>query len=214
MADEHAEHLAYAGSGGEQWAFKVSCSSACITGWKLTIADPQQLLLPADANSDPYPKTRNTVVPDGQEAPGASRYLPRQHTRLPDEEDAPLVHHEAAGEAAVQRAVGWTPLSRGTPYRPREEIPSVDNYPLVPNDRLLASGSTFSPHLGHASRHSESLGRLDDPLDARPSFKLPEPKRRERAWRKLGDRASRSLNRYGTKLHNKQEPIRQVAHGR
>lgn len=159
-----------------------------------TVQTRNNFYFPADANSDPYPKTRNTVVPDEKkrQAPAA---ISHANTRLPDDEDvAPGPSRSSRRGSSPARS--WVDAAvKGTPYRPRDEMPSVDNYPLLPSDpspspQDLPSLLTWGTLLATP----KALDGSDDPLDARPSFKLPEPKRRDELGRKLGDRASRSLN--------------------
>jgi protein DGCR14 len=75
-------------------------------------------------------------------------------------------------------------------------MPVVDNYSLLPKDpspspQDLPSLLTWGTLLATP----KALDGSDDPLDtSRPSFKLPETKRRDEIGRKLGDKASRSMN--------------------
>ncbi len=93
---------------------------------------------------------------------------------------------------------GWTPLSREPPYRPREEMPSIDStlccrmiLPLPHRIYLLCSlGARFSPLPKHW---------MDRTIPLMPvHLQVAEPKRRDELGRKLGDRRlGRSMIRRG-----------------
>lgn len=114
---------------------------------------------------------------------------------MPDDDDVgPAPARSSRRGSSPARS--WVDAAvKGTPYHPREEMPSVDNYPLLPSDpspspQDLPSLLTWGTLLATP----KALDGSDDPLDNRPSFKLPETKRRDELGRKLGDKASRSMN--------------------
>ena len=75
-------------------------------------------------------------------------------------------------------------------------MPTVNNYPLLPNDpspspQELPSLLTWGTLLATP----RALDASGDPLDlSHPSFRMPETKRRDEIGRKLADKASRSMN--------------------
>jgi len=74
-------------------------------------------------------------------------------------------------------------------------MPSVNNYPLLPNDP--SPSPTDLPSVltwGTLLSTPRALDSNDDPLDlSRPSFRMPVNKRRDELGRKLADKASRSM---------------------
>jgi protein DGCR14 len=102
---------------------------------------------------------------------------------------------------------------KGTPYVPRDQrgpgintatstgpdgMPVIGNYSLLPEDpspepeglpSLLTWGTLMS-----TPRALEGNADSGDPLDATPSFRLPNTKRRDEIARKLGDKASRAMH--------------------
>ncbi|WVQ86129.1 hypothetical protein IAT38_008297 [Cryptococcus sp. DSM 104549] len=133
------------------------------------------LLYPPDADSNPFAQARRPVMPVA-EAPSISH----ANTRLPEEE----------AEPGLRGRIGST---RGSNHQ-EPEMPTINNYPLLPNDpspspqdlpSILTWGSLLS-----TPRALDSGG---DPLDSTPSYRLPEASRRDEIGRKLGDKASRSM---------------------
>jgi protein DGCR14 len=158
------------------------------------------LYFSADADTSPYPSLNAAPKPIGRSAPPT---ISHAATRLPDEDE---VRPARAGTASSRR--GSSPARsmvdaaiKGTPYHPRgrdeDQGPSIGNYSLVPNDpspspQELPSLLTWGTL---ASTPRALDGNSDDPLDlSRPSFKLPENKRRDELGRKLGNKASKAIN--------------------
>lgn len=159
-------------------------------------------MFPADANEDPYPKPRQAPKDIGRSAPPT---ISHAATRLADEEEVRPARTAASSSSrrGSSPARSWVDAAvKGTPYRPggaaEDAGPSIGNYPLVPNDpspspqdmpSLLTWGTLASTPRALDSSAS------DDPLDtSRPSFKLPETKRRDELGRKLGNKASRAIH--------------------
>lgn len=77
--------------------------------------------------------------------------------------------------------------------RPNDGI-TVNNYPLLPQD--ASPSPSDMPSLltwGTLLATPRALDGGDDPLDG-PSFRMPASNRRDEIGRKLGDKASRSMN--------------------
>ncbi|RSH87023.1 hypothetical protein EHS25_003511 [Saitozyma podzolica] len=177
MGEEREEHLGLAESGADHWGFKTR----------------NNFYFSADANTNPYP-TRNTTLPSvSRQAPPA---ISHANTRLPEEEEpAPSSRSSRRGSSPSRSLVDAA--VKGTPYhRSEPSLPSINNYPLLPNDpspspQDLPSLLTWGTLLATP----KALDGSDDPLDtSRPTFKMPESKRRDEIGRKLADKASRAMN--------------------
>lgn len=167
-------------------------------------------MFPADANEDPYPKLIRPPKDVGRSAPPA---ISHAATRLPDEDEVRPAHIRTGTRTTASSsrrgsspARSWIDAAvKGTPYRPGgagqeddDTGPSIGNYSLVPNDpspspqdmpSLLTWGTLAStPRALDGSASSDSLDL------SRPSFKLPDNKRRDEIGRKLGNKASRAIN--------------------
>jgi len=193
LGNEREEYLPLSGSGGDQWGYKV----CLLLNENADEQTRNNFFFPADANTAPYP-TGAAPKPIGRSAPPT---ISHAATRLPDEDEVrPLGLR--AGTTSSRR--GSSPARslidaavKGTPYRPNtDEGPSIGNYSLVPNDpspspQELPSLLTW----GALASTPRALDGGDDPLDtSRPSFKLPENKRRDELGRKLGNKASKAIN--------------------
>ncbi|WWD20824.1 hypothetical protein CI109_105301 [Kwoniella shandongensis] len=149
MGDQEAETVSLGGSGADLWGYKAR----------------NNLMFPADSNTDPYPKPRETmntaVMPPT---------INHSNTRLPEEEPEPTGSRQGSRRGSSP-ARSWVDAAvRGTPYLPS----------------LLTWGTLLAT--------PRALDGNDDPLDSTRSFKMPENKRRDEIGRKLADKASRSMN--------------------
>ncbi|WVW80562.1 hypothetical protein I302_102548 [Kwoniella bestiolae CBS 10118] len=173
---EEDNTISLAGSGADQWGYKTR----------------NNLMFPADSNSNPYPKPRPTNAQTIANPPTISH----ANTRLPDEEEVRPNRGEGSSRRGSSPARSWVDAAvKGTPYHREPSMPIINNYPLLPNDpspspqdlpSLLTWGTLLST--------PRALDGNDDPLDSSRSFKLPETKRRDEIGRKLADKASRSIS--------------------
>ncbi|OCF78947.1 hypothetical protein I204_00891 [Kwoniella mangroviensis CBS 8886] len=173
---EEDNSISLAGSGADQWGYKTR----------------NNLMFPADSNSDPYPKPRPTNAQPIANPPT----ITHANTRLPDEEEARPSRGEGSSRRGSSPARSWVDAAvKGTPYHREPSMPIINNYPLLPNDpspspqdlpSLLTWGTLLST--------PRALDGTDDPLESTRSFKLPETKRRDEIGRKLADKASRSIS--------------------
>ncbi|KAK8850649.1 hypothetical protein IAR55_004568 [Kwoniella newhampshirensis] len=171
MGDQERGSLSLGGSGADMWGYTTR----------------NNLMFPADSNTNPYPKPReaaNTAV--------MPPIINHSNTRLPEEEHEPSGSRQGSRRGSSP-ARSWVDAAvRGTPY---PQMPTINNYPLLANDpspspqdlpSLLTWGTLLST--------PRALDGNDDPLDSTPSFKMPETKRRDEIGRKLADKASRAMN--------------------
>lgn len=159
-------------------------------------------MFPADANEDPYPKPRQAPKDIGRSAPPT---ISHAATRLMDEDEVrPARTSASSSRRGSSPARSWVDAAvKGTPYRPggaaaEDSAPSIGNYPLVATDpspspadmpSLLTWGTLAS------TPRALDGSTSNDPLDlSRPSFKLPETKRRDEIGRKLGNKASKAIH--------------------
>ncbi|WWC72685.1 uncharacterized protein I206_106649 [Kwoniella pini CBS 10737] len=173
---EENNSISLAGSGADQWGYKAR----------------NNLMFPADSNSDPYPKPRPADTQVVINPPSISH----SNTRLPDEEDIRPNRGEGSSRRGSSPARSWVDAAvKGTPYHREPSLPVINNYPLLPNDpspspeelpSLLTWGTLLST--------PRALDGNSDPLDSTKSFKLPETKRRDEIGRKLADQASKSIS--------------------
>ncbi|WVF67752.1 hypothetical protein IAT40_002511 [Kwoniella sp. CBS 6097] len=187
MGDEERETVSLGGSGADQWGYKTR----------------NNLMFPADSNSAPYPKPRPAT--ENTQAIANPPSISHANTRLPDDDEVGPASGSRAGSSrrGSSPARSWVDAAvRGTPYHPEPSMPTIDNYPLLPNDpspsphelpSLLTWGTLLS-----TPRALDGEGSSNDPLDSNytpaRSFTMPENKRRDELGRKLGDKASRSMN--------------------
>lgn len=170
--------------------------------YQLTCQARNNLYFPADADTNPYPTLNTAPKPIGRSAAPA---ISHAATRLPDDDEVRPSGLNLGRATSSSSRRGSSPARsmvdaaiRGTPYRPNQQDqgPSIGNYPLVPNDpspspQELPSLLTW----GTLASTPRALDGTDDPLDtSRPSFKLPENKRRDELGRKLGNKASKAIN--------------------
>jgi len=145
----------------------------------------------ADANSKPYPEFR-------QDTGHVQKTINHASTRLPEEEESGRAESRrgtSPSRSFVDAAV------RGTPCECIQDCadidrtePSINSYPLVSHD--ASPSPSDLPSLltwGTLLATPRAIDGTEDPLDG-PSFSLPESKRRDEIGRKLGDKASRSMN--------------------
>ncbi|WVQ95318.1 hypothetical protein IAU59_002413 [Kwoniella sp. CBS 9459] len=189
MGDEERETVSLGGSGADQWGYKTR----------------NNLMFPADANTAPYPKLKPVSDTTNTQAIANPPSISHANTRLPDDDEAGPASASKAGSSrrGSSPARSWVDAAvRGTPYHREPSMPTIDNYPLLPNDpspaphelpSLLTWGTLLS-----TPRALDGDGSSDDPLDSNStparSFTMPETKRRDELGRKLGDKASRSMN--------------------
>ncbi|WVR08711.1 hypothetical protein IAU60_005769 [Kwoniella sp. DSM 27419] len=176
MGDEEREALSLGGSGADQWGYKTR----------------NNLMFPADANMDPYPKPKAEPIKIMANPPSISH----ASTRLPDETDEAGPSRAGSSRRGSSPARSWVDAAvNGTPYHRESSMPTVNNYPLLPNDpspspQDLPSLLTWGTLLATP----RALDDGTDPLDSTRSFQMPETKRRDEIGRKLADKASRSMN--------------------
>ncbi|WWC92434.1 uncharacterized protein L201_007392 [Kwoniella dendrophila CBS 6074] len=176
MGDGESNSISLAGSGADQWGYKTR----------------NNLMFPADSNSNPYPIPRPASTQQVAIPPSISH----ANTRLPDEEEIRPSRGEGSSRRGSSPARSWVDAAvKGTPYHREPSMPVINNYPLLPNDpspepqdmpSLLTWGTLLST--------PRALDGNDDPLENTRSFQLPETKRRDEIGRKLADKASKSIS--------------------
>ncbi|WRT70805.1 uncharacterized protein IL334_007804 [Kwoniella shivajii] len=176
MGDGDRATVSLGGSGADQWGYKTR----------------NNLMFPADSNSAPYPKPRSENTEPVANPPSISH----ANTRLPEEEEVRPGRGAGSSRRGSSPARSWVDAAvKGTPYHREPSMPTINNYPLLPNDpspspqdlpSLLTWGTLLST--------PRALDGNDDPLDTSKSFRLPENKRRDEIGRKLADKASRSIS--------------------
>ncbi|WVQ77063.1 hypothetical protein IAR50_006742 [Cryptococcus sp. DSM 104548] len=173
MGDGETETVSLGGSGVDFWRYKAR----------------NNLMYPADADSDPYakPSSIHTFPING---PRPS--IAHANTRIPEEDEKGLGTRAGSTKASSPSRSVVSAAVRGGP---RESMPTINNYPLVATDpspspqdmpSLLTWGSLLST--------PRALDGNNDPLDSTPSFRLPETKRRDELGRRLADKAGRDIN--------------------
>lgn len=168
-------------------------------------------MFPADADEDPYPKLHRPP-PKNTGRTAAPPTISHAATRLPDDDEMRPARtsnrprtstgssHRGSSPARswIDAAVKGTPYHSGGGEDDSDQGPSIGNYSLVPNDpspspQDLPSLLTWGT-LASTPRALDGINS-NDPLDSsRPSFKLPDNKRRDEIGRKLGNKASRAIN--------------------
>ncbi|OCF35879.1 hypothetical protein I317_07267 [Kwoniella heveanensis CBS 569] len=189
MGDEEKETVSLGGSGADQWGYKTR----------------NNLMFPADSNTAPYPKPKPSTENASVIANPPS--ISHANTRLPDDEDVGPASASRAGSSrrGSSPARSWVDAAvRGTPYHREPSMPTIDSYPLLPNDpspsphelpSLLTWGTLLAtPRALDGDGDSSSNDPLDSNSTPARSFTMPETKRRDELGRKLGDKASRSMN--------------------
>ncbi|EIW65447.1 hypothetical protein TREMEDRAFT_13319, partial [Tremella mesenterica DSM 1558] len=200
MGEVRGDTLSLAGSGTDQWGYKTR----------------NNFYFPADANTAPYPTSRN-VVKTSEGARQAPPSISHANTRLQDEEEVRPAHTFREGsKRSSSPARSWIDAAvKGTPCGNVPDMPEINGYPLVPTNptplpqdlpSLLTWGTLLST--------PRALDGNDDPLDlSGPSFKLPESKRRDELGRKLGDKAGRAMNERAKSFTPHPEKTRKSSNG-
>ncbi|KAL7422970.1 hypothetical protein Q5752_002268 [Cryptotrichosporon argae] len=182
LGDDYSgrEHLALGGSGTDQWPYKMM----------------NNLMFPPDAYTKPYP-SRSRPAANLEHSRQAPPAISHANTRMPDE-DGESVSSSRSSRRGSSPARSWVDAAvRGTPYRPSG---ATQSYGLVAADPSPAPEEL--PSLltwGTLLATPRALDDSGDPLDAGsafsgPSFRLPEPKRRDEIGRNLGNRASKAIS--------------------
>ena len=188
MGEEESNAISLGGSGADQWPFKVSpkCDGADVRRETTSCSQPTPTPSHTQSFVKTYTKCRRSSI---------TRILdcPRRRTLEAAE--------PAAGEGLALREALWM-----LPYGARlvggccdradidRNGASINSYPLVSHD--ASPSPSDLPSLltwGTLLATPRAIDGGDDPLDG-PSFALPESKRRDEIGRRLGDKASRSMN--------------------
>lgn len=137
------------------------------------------LMFPPDAYTKPF---------EAKPRPPASLTNPptisHRNTRIQDEEEesgrAPSTRGSTVAESWVDRAISGSSSSREFELLGEADPEPEDLPPLMTWGTLLAT--------------PRALDDSSDPLDARPSFKIPETKKRDDLGRRLGTQASKAMS--------------------
>lgn len=191
LGEDKGETLSAAGSGVDMWKYKAR----------------NNLMFLPDANTNPYPDA-SSLSASAPSIPISNARPSVKHSNTRLHEDDPTWTAGVTGENGRGKSKsvrGSSPSRslidaavRGTPYRDTDQLPSVNNYPLVrpdasPSPHDLPSLLTWGTLLATPRALEDSKGD-DDPLEERPAFRLPETKRRDELGRRLAEKASRAMS--------------------